>query len=141
MSSFVEKVYREVDEYVSCLKKKFNVKLVILFGSIPKNSWIAEKSDVDLLIVAEGLKPTPSENYEILKLTGIIEPLGYNPESFLEVVKNLKSFVVFDALEHGKVIHADDEYLGKVKTLFEEVKKKYNLKRDEKGWSFRIKQA
>ena len=139
-SIFVEKVYKELDEYIGWLKKSFDVKLVVLFGSIPKNSWIVGESDVDLLIVAEGLKSTPAENYEMLKLTGIIEPLGYNPKSFLEVVRNLKNFVVFDAFENGKIVYAEDEYLNKVKILVEEVKKKYGLKRDEKGWSFHIKQ-
>lgn len=138
LSNFVGKVYKELDGYVSWLKKNFDVKLVILFGSIPKNSWIAEKSDVDLLVIAEGLKPTPSENYEILKLVGIIEPLGYNPKSFLEAVENLKSFVVFDALEEGKIVYAKDEYLDKVKLLVKKVKEKFSLRKDEKGWKFQL---
>lgn len=139
-SNFVEKVYKELDEYIGWLKKSFDVKLVVLFGSIPKNSWIVGESDVDLLIVAEGLKSTPAENYEMLKLTGIIEPLGYNPKSFLEVVENLKNFVVFDALEDGKIVYVENEYLDKVNFLVKKVKKKFGLRKNGRGWKFQPKQ-
>ena len=134
--SFVEEVYKKIGEYVSWLKKNFKVKLVVLFGSLTKNSWVEGLSDADLLIVAEGLASNPMENYEKLKIVGVIEPLAYNPESLLEALRNLKNFVVFDALEDGKIIFAEKEYLDMVYKVFREAKKRYNLRRDKNGWRF-----
>lgn len=138
--SFVEEVYKKIDEYVSWLKKNFKVKLVVLFGSLTKNSWVEGLSDADLLIVAEGLASNPMENYEKLKIVGVIEPLAYNPESLLEALRNLKNFVVFDALEDGKIVYVENEYLDKVNFLVKKVKKKFGLRKNGRGWKFQPKQ-
>jgi predicted nucleotidyltransferase len=136
-SAFVEDALKRLNRYVSWLKKNFNVKLILLFGSFTKDNWITSLSDLDLLVVAEGLSRNPAENYERLKLDGLIEPLAYDPKSFLETIENLGSFVVLDALEEGKTIYADKDYLRRVSKVFRKVKERRSLRKTAEGWRFK----
>ena len=139
-SAFLEDASKRLSRYLSKLKKNFNVKLVVLFGSIAKNSWLASTSDLDLLIAAEGLAETPAENYERLKWDGLVEPLAYNPPSLLRAVENL-SFPILDALEEGRIIYADQQYLKELMETFRKVKEAYGLKKLKDGWSFKGKKS
>ena len=136
-SAFVEDALKRLDKYVSWLKENFNIKLIMLFGSFTKDNWITGSSDLDLLVVAEGLSGNPAENYERLKLNGLIEPLAYDPESFLKTLENLRSFVVLDALEEGKTVYADKDYLRRVLKVFKRVKEGRSLRKTAEGWRFK----
>ena len=66
MSDILRRKYEAVGRYVRELKRKLDLKLVILFGSLAKGSW-TESSDIDLLIVSDDLSDNSAENFIKLK--------------------------------------------------------------------------
>ena len=141
MQAKLEQVIRTVREYLQELRHRYGlvVRLAVLFGSWAKG-LATEASDIDVLVVAEGLKQDPRENYELLALhePGLskISPLGFSPGEFLKRLKGL-SFVILDALEDGIVVEADREFLAQVREIVEELKAAYELRKNHKGWFFR----
>ena len=141
MQARLEQVIRTVKEYLRELEHRHDlvVKLAVLFGSWAKG-LATETSDIDVLVVAEGLGADPRENYELLALCepGLakISPLGFEPEEFLRRLKGL-SFVLLDALEEGIIVEADEEFLARVREVVEELKATYGLRKNGKSWSFR----
>ena len=141
MQARLEQVIRTVKEYLRELEHRHDlvVKLAVLFGSWAKG-LATETSDIDVLVVAEGLGADPRENYELLALCepGLakISPLGFEPEEFLRRPKGL-SFVLLDALEDGVIVEADEEFLARVREVVEELKATYGLRKNGKSWSFR----
>ena len=145
MRTGLEQVVRVVREYLRELEHRRGlvVKLAVLFGSWAKG-LATEASDIDVLVVAEGLGADPRENYELLALCepGLarISPLGFEPEEFLRRLKGL-SFVLLDALEDGIIVKADEDFLTQVGEVVEELKATYGLRKNRRGWSFRPEAA
>ena len=141
MRTGLEQVIRTVREYLQELRHRhgLDVKLAVLFGSWAKG-LATEASDIDVLVVAEGLKADPRENYELLAVCepGLarISPLGFEPEEFLRRLEGL-SFVLLDALEEGIIVEADEDFLTQAREVVEELKATYGLRKNGKGWSFR----
>ena len=141
MQARLEQVIRTVKEYLRELEHRHDlvVKLAVLFGSWAKG-LATETSDIDVLVVAEGLGADPRENYELLALCELdlakISPLGFEPEEFLRRLEGL-SFVLLDALEEGIIVEADEEFLARVREVVEELKATYGLRKNGKSWSFR----
>jgi len=137
-SNTVRHVFAKVDRYLDWLKETYDPKLVVLFGSYAKNDWVTDQSDLDLLIVAEGLKDTPYENYLALRREGWVEPLGYSPEAFLKALVDLTSFILLDALEEGRVVYSDKRYEEKVYELFKKLREDLKLVKRKNGWRFKV---
>ena len=141
MRASLGQVIRAVREYLRELRHShgLDVKLAVLFGSWAKG-LATEASDIDVLVVAEGLKADPRENYELLAVCepGLarISPLGFSPGEFLRRLKGL-SFALLDALEDGIIVEADEAFLAHVKRVVEKLKVAYGLRKNDKGWSFR----
>ena len=132
-----DEVRRLVNEFVEMLKRKFRLRLALLFGS-----WATGKatlhSDVDLLVVADDLSADPRENIVILKLRGKfsrISCLGYRTEDFLDRLERL-SFVILDAVEEGEMIYQDEGLLPKIREIVKRLKEEYKLRKVEKAWLF-----
>ena len=137
MSDILRRKYEAVDKYVQKLKRKLDLKLVILFGSLAKGSW-TESSDIDLLIVAEGLSDDPRENFIRLKQPRI-DPHGFSVNGFFRELEK-PNLIIFDALEYGEKILMDEEFLKKVEEKFKEVKKRLGLKWVDGTWTWRVEE-
>lgn len=130
-----KKALEIADSYVDKLKENYTLRLVVLFGSFAKEEW-TETSDVDLVVVADELSGSIGENY--VKLKGrFIEPLGIKTETLKKELEQL-NFLLLDAIEYGKILYKDQETYNKARNLFEEVKKRHNLVRTEKGWNYKL---
>ena len=131
MSDILRRKYEAVDRYVRELKRKLDLKLVILFGSLAKGSW-TESSDIDLLIVAEDLSDDPGENFIRLKRPGI-DPHGFSVKRFLRELEK-PNLIILDALEYGKRLVADEEFVKFVEDVFEKVKREFGLRWVDGTW-------
>jgi predicted nucleotidyltransferase len=123
-----------LDEYLEWLRGEFNLRLVILFGSIARGDW-TESSDIDLLIVADELSGDAGENFLKLKRYSV-EPIGYNTSHFLKEIER-PNLLVLDALQYGRVLIADEDYRKDVELKFREVKEKLGLTWTGRTWTWR----
>jgi len=135
LSDILRKKYEVLEKYLSELKKELDLKLVILFGSLARGDW-KESSDIDLLIVSDDLSDDPAENFIKLK-RGCVEPHGFNSKRFLDELEK-PNLVILDALEYGKRLIADRKFMKLVESKFQEVKKKYGLKRVKGTWTWKV---
>ncbi|MEM4273042.1 MAG: nucleotidyltransferase domain-containing protein [Candidatus Caldarchaeum sp.] len=123
---------KRLEKYVDWLKQRYQPSLVIVFGSLVRDSWTLE-SDIDIVVVSERLSPDVGENFTVLKQPGI-DPLGFTPEMFIKEIEK-PNLLIFDALQYGVVLCADAVFLEKVRSLFEDVKKRYGLKWTGETWT------
>jgi predicted nucleotidyltransferase len=95
------------------LSLPIDTKLIILFGSYAKGTF-DEDSDIDILIVADGLPPV---NDAITLLTigvpeelpaGDFEPHPYSPQAFKASLEN--DGKAAEALIDGQILYIDDQY-------------------------------
>ena len=135
MSDVLRKKYEVLEKYLSELRRELDLKLVILFGSLARGDW-RESSDIDLLIVSDDLSDDPAENFVKLK-RGCVEPHGFSTRRFMAELEK-PNLLIMDALEYGKRLIADREFMKLVESKFEEVKKKYGLKRVNGSWTWKV---
>jgi predicted nucleotidyltransferase len=135
LSDILRRKYEVLERYLSELRRELSLKLVILFGSLARGDWM-ESSDIDLLIVSDDLSDDPMENFIRLK-RGCIEPHGFSTKRFLDELER-PNLLILDALEYGRKLIADEEFMKLVEKKFEEVKRKYGLRRVNGTWTWKI---
>ena len=96
----------EISEFIERVKKKFEPKSIILFGSRARGEGL-KNSDYDLIVVSERFRGVPfldriSMLYEIWDLDCDINVLAYTPEEFEE--KREEIGVVKKAVEEGLTV-------------------------------------
>lgn len=125
---------REIDEYVNAIVKKLKPKLVLLHGSLAKGTF-GLGSDVDILIVAEELPKNPNARLELLysldRTRAPIDAKAYTPAEVRRMLSKGHPLIM-DALEDGRVLYADKEYLKEILREFRDAKRKF--RRIERGW-------
>ena len=125
--------------YVGWIRERFTARLIVLFGSLARGDWL-ESSDADILVVADELGSDVGENYMVLKECEEVEPIGYNPEFFLQEIRR-PNFLILDALRYGKVLYADGDYLERVNRALEEARERFGLFYDGEKWRFSPKRV
>ena len=133
---FREKVIKALGDYVRhVLARRLKLKLAILYGSFARGDW-KPGSDVDLLVVAEGLPPDPRDRWDLIAtlVEGLpIEPHAFTPGEFEEMVRHGR-MTAADALTEGLVLHAEPAYLRRIRELFERVRRETGLRKEGAAW-------
>jgi hypothetical protein len=68
---------------------------------------------------------------------GCVEPHGFSTKRFLDELER-PNLLILDALEYGRKLIADEEFMKLVEKKFEEVKRKYGLRRVNGTWTWKI---
>jgi len=94
---------KKLESFLKKVKKKFNPKLVILFGSRARDDYL-EDSDYDLLIVSEEFKgknilKRMEELYELLDEPIEVDLIPLTPEEFKKRKKGIN--IVSQAVKEG----------------------------------------
>ncbi|MET1160466.1 MAG: nucleotidyltransferase domain-containing protein [Thermoprotei archaeon] len=105
--------------------KKFNAKLIVLFGSRARGDY-TDESDIDILVVADDLPKDPREAFDVLRdpRFPLVNPIGMNTEVFLKKLHEGNTFVL-EILEDGKILYYDKSFLEQVRVSYKEIRKKY----------------
>lgn len=115
-------------------RKLSDVKLVILFGSYSRGNY-TESSDVDILVVSDELPKDPREAFLrafIMEYPNIM-PTAMNTEVFMNKLRSGSTFIL-EILEDGRILCANDEFLGKVWEEYDAVRKRF--RREGNVWSW-----
>ena len=89
-----------IDNYIDQIKR-FNVRSIVLFGSVARND-ATEQSDVDILVIASGL-PNITERcgFVMVKKPSRIEDIWMTPDELVEMVDAKTGFVWMRCLRVG----------------------------------------
>lgn len=122
----------ELDKLVENYKKMLRLRLAILFGSRARGDY-TDKSDIDILVVADNLPKDPRESFAVLRDIDFVKihPIGFNTEIFLKKLKEGSTFII-EIIEEGKPLYADKEFLEQVMNIYKEIRSKYT--RRGKAW-------
>ncbi|WP_237705095.1 nucleotidyltransferase domain-containing protein [Thermococcus zilligii] len=125
---------RDIEEYVNAIVEKLRPKLVLLHGSVAKGTF-GLGSDVDIFIVAEKLPKNLNARLELLysldRTRAPIDVKAYTPDEVRRMLSKGHPLIM-DALEDGRVLYADGEYLEEILREFREAKRRF--RRFERGW-------
>jgi len=112
--------------------RDYGVRLIVLFGSRARGDY-TEDSDVDVLVVADGLPKDPREAYAVVaRLAGPrVAPTCFNTESFVRKLEG-ESTMIMEVLEDGKVVYADEGFLEEVMAKYRETRRRWT--RSGKTW-------
>jgi len=122
---------RELGNIVERLRKEFNVKAVILFGSRARGDW-KPWSDFDILVIADFGEGYLDRIKRLLEVIGDI-PLDiefhpYTVEEALEMLRRCNPIII-DALEEGIILYKTNE-IDKLFDVYRELKRR-GLRRTE----------
>lgn len=120
-----------IDNYIERIKR-FNVKSIVLFGSVARND-AKKQSDVDILVIASGLPDiTERCNFVTVKKPSRIEDIWMTPDELVEMVDAKTGFVV-DALLEGRIL-LDDGTINDARSRLIDSLKRLNAKKLKHGW-------
>jgi predicted nucleotidyltransferase len=106
----------EIRIYCKEVLEKLCPRAVILYGSMATGSY-GIGSDIDMIVISEKLPKNFLERLSILfelnSTTAPIEPLGYTPKEFLEMITRRHPTALY-AVADGKALY-DDGFLPKQK--------------------------
>lgn len=129
----------EIEIYCKRVVEKLKPRSVVLFGSIATGEYGAG-SDVDILVVSDGLPPNFLERLRVLSdlnpTLAPIEAFGYTPVEFLRMIERRHPTALY-AVADGKPLY-DDGFFIEAKRTFERVKAKFDLVRVDRGWDARV---
>ncbi|MHA1838506.1 MAG: nucleotidyltransferase domain-containing protein [Candidatus Ranarchaeia archaeon] len=126
----------EIDAFVRKAIKVLSPKLIVLFGSMARDSYGAA-SDVDIMVVSDRLTHNYNDRLEVLSLLNEtfapIEVVGYTTDELERLIRNARGLVL-NALSEGKVLYYEANYLARVQQLLEETFKRWGLKKKDNAW-------
>jgi hypothetical protein len=130
------KSYNVIDvlmDYSKAVSSKVGKFTGVLYGSMARgdnNLW----SDIDFLVISDKLPENPLKRLEFLYSLAdtAIEVKGYTRKEFLKMIEK-RNPLALDALVEGKLV-VDDGFWEVAKSKFEEVKKRYELVKEQKRW-------
>lgn len=126
---------KEIRIYCKKVLEKLSPRSIILYGSMATGSY-GVGSDIDIIVISEKLPKNFLERltilFELNHATAPIEPLGYTPEEFLDMIMRRHPTALY-AVADGKPLY-DDGFFIEAKNVFETVKEKFKLLRVKHGW-------
>jgi hypothetical protein len=127
-------VYRFVDEV---LRSGLGVRSVVVTGSRAGGDY-RPWSDLDLVLVAEGLPPGHRQRSLLLRSLylgpscGGMDVRPYTPDEFLESIWDI-DVAAWDSLYYGKVLY-DDGFWRLAKREFKRLRAEWRLRKLKYGW-------
>lgn len=125
----------EIRIYCEKALEKLRPRAIILYGSMATGSY-GVGSDVDIIVISDKLSKNFLERlnvlFELNCTTAPIEPLGYMPGEFLEMIVRRHPTALY-AVAEGKPLY-DDGFLAEAKKVFDTVREKFKLVKVKHGW-------
>ena len=108
-------------------------RLVILFGSYARGDY-TDQSDIDVLVVSDLLPKDPREGFLMafnLNYPKVI-PTPMSTQVFLKKLEDESTFIL-EAIEDGKIICGEEDFIKEVMEKFKEVRKRFKRIRKVMG--------
>jgi predicted nucleotidyltransferase len=135
MRIYTKEVKLGIKKFCKNVIKILNPECIILYGSLAKGEF-NERSDVDIIVISSKLPENPYQRsvllYEMVKTLDPIEPLGFTPEEFINMIKKRHCTSLF-AMQEGKPLFKK-KYFFYLKKIHEEILFKYKISKSIASW-------
>lgn len=126
---------RAICRYTARVKRRIGARSIILHGSAARGTFGAG-SDIDILVIAEGLPKNFLERLRMLDelrdSTAPIEVLAYTPDEFRRMIEKPHP-TALSAIEDGIVLH-DDGFFEEMRRRFSEIRERLRIVKVGDGW-------
>ena len=135
MQKYLKKINRGLTRFCENVKKSLTPVCIILFGSLARGDF-NERSDVDIIVIASNLPDNYIKRslllYNLIETLDPIEPLGFTPEEFIQMIQNKNCTSLF-AMNEGKALY-NETYFNFLKEIYKDTVNKYNISKGEAAW-------
>ncbi|NVM53287.1 MAG: nucleotidyltransferase domain-containing protein [Candidatus Helarchaeota archaeon] len=135
MIGYLKKINDGLDKFCKIAIKKLSPKCIILYGSLARGDF-NERSDVDIIIITSNLPNKYFKRakllYDLIETADPIEPLGFTPEEFSNMIQKRNCTSLF-AMEEGKALYGE-KYFSFLKKIYEKIVNKYQLVKSVAAW-------
>ncbi|NVM34740.1 MAG: nucleotidyltransferase domain-containing protein [Candidatus Lokiarchaeota archaeon] len=115
--------------------KALQPKCIILYGSLARGDF-NERSDVDIIVISSKLPENYYKRAELLynmvETLDPIEPLGFTPDEFIDMIKNRHCTSLF-AMKEGKALYGKD-YFQLLKGIHEKIINQHKIIKGDSAW-------
>jgi len=128
-------IYKGINKFCKKVVKEIQPKCIILYGSLARGDF-NERSDVDVIVISSKLPKNYYKRAELLhnmvETLDPIEPLGFTPEEFINMIKKRHCTSLF-AMKEGKVLYGRNYFLF-LKGIHEKIMKQYKITKGDSSW-------
>ena len=135
MNEFLNIINIGIKKFCDNVVKNLNPKCIILYGSLARGDF-NERSDADIIIISSKLPEDYFERakvlYGLIKTSDPIEPLGFTPNEFINMINKRHCTSLF-AMDEGKALFGE-KYFSYLKKIHNEVINKYKIIKGNSAW-------
>jgi len=128
-------INRGINKFCKNIIKTLHPKCIILYGSLARGDF-NERSDVDIIVISEKLPKNYYKRAEILykmvETLDPIEPLGFTPDEFINMIKNRHCTSLF-AMKEGEALYGED-YFQLLMGIHEKIINRYKIIKGDSAW-------
>jgi len=124
-----------IKKFYNNVIKSLKPKCIILYGSLARGDF-NERSDADIIVISSELPENYYERadllYKMVETLDPIEPLGFTPDEFIDMIKNRHCTSLF-AMKEGKALYGKNYFLF-LKEINEKVVNQYKIIKGDSAW-------
>jgi len=135
MNKYLKNINSGIKKFCKIVIKELEPKCIILYGSLARGDF-NERSDVDIIVISSKFSKNFYERtkllYDMIKTLDPIEPFGYTPEEFINMIKKRHCTSLF-AMEEGKALFGK-KYFSFLKEIHSQILNKYKIIKGNSAW-------
>ncbi|TKJ21595.1 MAG: nucleotidyltransferase [Promethearchaeota archaeon Loki_b32] len=135
MKKNLKSINKGIKKFCQNIIKVMQPNCIILYGSLARGDF-NERSDVDVIVISSKLPKNYYKRAELLfnmvETLDPIEPLGFTPDEFINMIKNRHCTSLF-AMKEGKALYGKKYFLF-LKGIHEKIINQYKIIKGHSSW-------
>jgi len=135
MKKNLKSINKGIKKFCKNIIKVMQPNCIILYGSLARGDY-NERSDVDLIVISSKLPKNYYKRAELLfnmvETLDPIEPLGFTPDEFINMIKNRHCTSLF-AMKEGKALYGKDYFLF-LKEIHKKIINQHKIIKGDSAW-------
>ena len=128
-------ITKGIKKFCKNVIKEIQPKCILLYGSLARGEF-NERSDVDIIVISSKLPKNYYKRaellYNLVETLDPIEPCGFTPDEFINMIKNRHCTSLF-AMNEGKALYGKNYFLF-LKGIHEEIMNQYKIIKGDSAW-------
>lgn len=135
MKKNLKVINKGIKRFCKKVIKEIQPKCIILYGSLARGDF-NERSDVDIIVISSKLPKNYYKRAELLynmvETLDPIEPLGFTPDEYLNMIKNRHCTSLFAMIE-GRALYGRKYFLF-LKRIHKKIMNQYKIIKGDSAW-------
>lgn len=124
-----------INKFCKNIIKTLQPKCIILYGSLARGDFNL-RSDIDIIVISSKLPENYYKRaellYKMVETLDPIEPLGFTPNEFINMIKNRHCTSLF-AMNEGKALYGKDYFLF-LTGIHEKIMDQHKIIKGDSAW-------